>query len=180
MHAQLVETTQELNRTQRAYVNAEQSGQRQAAEEIQRAMDRQMTFYLSCKAALLVPQWIEQRLHLTLATCRWLCAVAPPLLGCVPEFCLSNVLDFVVFLNRFSGTTLETAGADQLQQYLTLVVVFMGSPQRLKNPHLRAAMAEMLDALVPHEERQQQQVDNKLGGRNDSANEEYGTPDYKH
>ena len=105
-----------------------------------------------------------------LASSRWLCSVALEIdpsatvslqfplknqrveqLSCIPEFCLSNVVDCVVFLRRFSPVTLEEAG-NQLDHFLTLIVVFMGSPHRLKNPHLRAAMGEMLDSLTPHQD----------------------------
>ena len=171
VHSQMVQMSQDLNRMQRAYQDA-QSQQREVAEEIQRTMDRLMTTYLSCKAALLVPEVIQLRLQFTIATSRWLCSVAlriPPcgtsllkfplpeernlLLACIPEFCISSVVDFVIFLSRFAPATLEEAG-DNLVHYLTLIIVFMGSPHRLKNPHHRAAMAEMLDALVPHENQQ--------------------------
>jgi len=32
---------------------------------------------------------------------------------------------------------------------MTLILVFMGSPERMKNPHLRAELAETLAALMP-------------------------------
>ena len=103
---------------------------------------------------------------MTLATSKWLSAAAlcvhpskviaselisnkehtSDVLSCIPEFVLSNVMDFVVFVNRFSPGTLDRG---QLDDLLTLIVVFMGSPNRLKNPHMRAAMAEMLDGLMP-------------------------------
>lgn len=35
---------------------------------------------------------------------------------------------------------------------MTLVLVFMGSPKRMKNPHLRAQLAEMLASLMPLQE----------------------------
>lgn len=113
---------------------------------------------------LLVPEWLKTHFEFVLATSKWLCAAAlglqtkdvtsevivskepTELLSCIPEFCLSNVMDFVVFVNRFSPTTLDQSHLDDL---LTLIVVFMGSPNRLKNPHMRAAMAEMLDGLMP-------------------------------
>lgn len=115
---------------------------------------------------MLVPEWLKLHYELTLATSKWLCATAlcvhpsditsselisnkehtSDLLSCIPEFCLSNVMDFVVFVNRFSPGTLDRGHLDEL---LTLIVVFMGSPNRLKNPHMRAAMAEMLDGLMP-------------------------------
>jgi ubiquitin conjugation factor E4 A len=42
----------------------------------------------------------------------------------------------------------DVAG-DSIKHIMTLVLVFMGSPQRIKNPHLRAEMADMLSALIP-------------------------------
>ena len=33
--------------------------------------------------------------------------------------------------------------------FMSVVLVFMGSPQRVKNPHQRAELAEMLAALLP-------------------------------
>ena len=42
----------------------------------------------------------------------------------------------------------DVAG-DSIQHLMTLVLVFMGSPQRIKNPHLRAELADMLAALIP-------------------------------
>lgn len=72
--------------------------------------------------------------------------VTSEFLSCIPEFLLSNVMDFVLFASRFSPGTLDKGKLDDL---LTLVVVFMGSPHRLKNPHMRAGLAEMLDCLMP-------------------------------
>lgn len=42
----------------------------------------------------------------------------------------------------------DVAG-EESDHFMTLVLVFMGSPQRLKNPHLRAELADMLAALIP-------------------------------
>ena len=33
---------------------------------------------------------------------------------------------------------------------MTFILVFMGSAERVKNPHLRAKLAEALDGLMPH------------------------------
>lgn len=111
-----------------------------------------------------MPEWLKMQHELSVATARWLCSVAlnchpssitsatvsshetSDYLSCIPEFILSNVTDFVLFLSRFSQPTLDNV---QLDDFLTLVVVFMGSPQRLKNPHLRAGLAETLDNLIP-------------------------------
>ena len=36
-----------------------------------------------------------------------------------------------------------------LEPFMVMIILFMGSPQRMRNPHLRAKMAEMLEALLP-------------------------------
>ncbi|KAK4037381.1 ubiquitin conjugation factor E4 A isoform X1 [Daphnia magna] len=166
VHSQMLQMSQNFSRLQRAYQDAEQSGQTPVVQQIQERMDVMMSSYLCFKAVLLVPEWLKLHFEFILATSKWLCASAlgthpsnvtsselssnkeqtSELLSCIPEFCLSNVMDFVVFANRFSPTTLDRSKLDDL---LTLVLVFMGSPNRLKNPHMRAAMAEMLDGLMP-------------------------------
>lgn len=40
-----------------------------------------------------------------------------------------------------------------LDHFMTLILMLMGSPERVKNPHLRAHLAEMLESLMPEEER---------------------------
>lgn len=45
----------------------------------------------------------------------------------------------------------DVAG-NEIDHFLTLVIVFMGSPQRVKNPHLRAELADLLAALIPPKE----------------------------
>jgi len=37
-----------------------------------------------------------------------------------------------------------------LEHFMTFILVFMGSSDRVKNPHLRAKLAEALDGLMPH------------------------------
>lgn len=41
---------------------------------------------------------------------------------------------------------------ESLQHFMTMILVFMGSPERIKNPHLRAKLAQALDSLMPHPE----------------------------
>lgn len=43
----------------------------------------------------------------------------------------------------------EIQGFDNLQHILTFILVYMGSPQRMKNPHMRACLADALEALLP-------------------------------
>jgi hypothetical protein len=39
-----------------------------------------------------------------------------------------------------------------VHEYVTLVLVFMGDASRLRNPHLRAALAEALEAILPNKQ----------------------------
>jgi len=38
---------------------------------------------------------------------------------------------------------------EDLEPLLTVILVFMDSPQFMRNPHLRGGMAEALEALLP-------------------------------
>ncbi|KAI1230683.1 hypothetical protein IHE44_0008558, partial [Lamprotornis superbus] len=70
-------------------------------------------------------------------------------LAYVPEFFADNLGDFFIFLRRFADDILETS-ADSLEHILHFVTVFMGDVERMKNPHLRAKLAEVLEAVMPH------------------------------
>ena len=47
------------------------------------------------------------------------------------------------------GLLLQQRGSDDLEQLLSFILVFMGSPEYMRNPHLRAGMAEALETLLP-------------------------------
>jgi len=44
---------------------------------------------------------------------------------------------------------LQQRGSDDLERLLSFVLVFMGSQEYMRNPHLRAGMAEALETLLP-------------------------------
>lgn len=54
-------------------------------------------------------------------------------------------------------------GYTEMQPLLTSILIYMGSPQRMKNPHLRARLAEGLEALLPHHKDEPEAL-NTLGG----------------
>ena len=60
----------------------------------------------------------------------------------------SNMLNSV-HLPCINTVPLLQTGGDGLDHFMTLILVFMGSPERMKNPHLRAELAETLAALMP-------------------------------
>ena len=73
----------------------------------------------------------------------------------MPEFLIENTASFMSFVRRFSPITLEEQGFELLNPLLTQVLVFMGSPERMRNPHLRARLAECLESLLPHNNEEQ-------------------------
>jgi len=72
-----------------------------------------------------------------------------PALTVIPEFFPENIGDTVRMLGYFSEDTLERC--EQLQHIMEFFAVFLGDINRIKNPHLRAKLAECLAAFLPKE-----------------------------
>lgn len=81
------------------------------------------------------------------------------ILSCIPEYFLTSIVDFVIFLNRFKessiGEILAESGSgqqptyDYLNSFVSLILTFMGRADRAFNPHIRASLAEALECLLP-------------------------------
>ncbi|XP_062518757.1 ubiquitin conjugation factor E4 A-like [Corticium candelabrum] len=139
---------------------------------IREQFERSMTLQLSYKAQLLDPSFIEAVFQFYVATAQWLThlalgedidvtkedeyTVCIPETACVslchvPEFIVESLVEFFIFVRQFSETTLEIMGLD-LHHLVTFTSVFMGNAQYVRNPHLRANMAEMIHMLLPRVE----------------------------
>lgn len=169
LHEQMVKMNQSLHRLQGTWREAQVTGG-PAAEQLRDQFERLMTVYLSTKAAATQPAMLQCCLNLQASTAALLvqmgmgnqgpehvplCFPLPPLhsstLCCVPEFFAENLGDFFIFLRRFADEVLESS-AESLEQVLNFITVFMGNVERMKNPHLRAKLAEVLEAVMPHME----------------------------
>uniref|UniRef100_A0A8C4Q3Y5 Ubiquitin conjugation factor E4 A n=2 Tax=Eptatretus burgeri TaxID=7764 RepID=A0A8C4Q3Y5_EPTBU len=64
------------------------------------------------------------------------------------ELFADNLVDCLVMAGRFSPETMEQSSAC-LPYFFNFICAFMGSPDRMSNPHLRARLAEVLEALLP-------------------------------
>ncbi|KTF81049.1 hypothetical protein cypCar_00015820 [Cyprinus carpio] len=166
---QMVKMNQSLHRLQGTWRDTQLSGG-PAAAELREQFERLMTVYLSTKAATTQPAMLQNCLNLQ-ASCAALLvqlslgnqgpehipltfplpALENSLLCFVPEFFAENMGDFFIFLRRFSDEVLESS-AESLEHVLTFITVFMGNVDRMKNPHLRAKLAEVLEAVMPHME----------------------------
>ncbi|XP_048840007.1 ubiquitin conjugation factor E4 A [Brienomyrus brachyistius] len=169
LHDQMVKMNQSLHRLQGTWREAQHSTG-PAAEQLREQFERLMTAYLSTKAAATQPAVLQCCLSLQASTAALLVQLslsnqgpehAPlrfplplvqySLLSCVPEFFVENMGDFFIFLRRFADEVLESS-AECLEQVLNFVTIFMGGVERMKNPHLRAKLAEVLEAVMPHME----------------------------
>ncbi|XP_077985047.1 ubiquitin conjugation factor E4 A-like [Glandiceps talaboti] len=177
IYTQFTRLTRDLNRIQRAFddarrLNQERFGGGAADDVVQRLkeeMDRGMTVFLCMKAALLEPQHLQLNFDLVTATSVYLSHYAVTddretlimptvplpdskckMLTCMPELLAENILDLVLFLYRFNHQVFQSAGSN-LHHLLTFITLYMGTPERMTNPHLRARMAETLETLMPSE-----------------------------
>uniref|UniRef100_A0A0K2VHY9 Ubiquitin conjugation factor E4 A n=1 Tax=Lepeophtheirus salmonis TaxID=72036 RepID=A0A0K2VHY9_LEPSM len=170
----ILKLNKELVQLQELHRNSEASPE--AKEDIQRRMDTVLQKYLCLKAVLIEPNYLESLMHLTGATCAWLVHSAlstedisksySPLsfplpnqnfvsakLYYIPEMIIENISEHLLVLRRFCPQTFENQG-EQLPQIMDFILTFMGSAKWMKNPHLRAKMAENLECLLPIHELQ--------------------------
>uniref|UniRef100_A0A8D3DLJ6 Ubiquitin conjugation factor E4 A n=1 Tax=Scophthalmus maximus TaxID=52904 RepID=A0A8D3DLJ6_SCOMX len=169
LHEQMVKMNQSLHRLQVTWQEAQRTGN-PMSEQLLEQFERLMIVYLSTKAATTQPAMLQCCLNLQASTAALLVqlsvgnqgtehvALSFPLpsmqntlLCYVPEFFAENLGDFFIFLRRFADDVLETS-TENLEQIFNFITVFMGNVERMKNPHLRAKLAEVLEAVMPHME----------------------------
>uniref|UniRef100_A0A7N8XEQ8 Ubiquitin conjugation factor E4 A n=1 Tax=Mastacembelus armatus TaxID=205130 RepID=A0A7N8XEQ8_9TELE len=167
LHEQMVKMNQSLHRLQVTWQEAQRTGN-PMSEQLLEQFERLMIVYLSTKAATTQPAMLQSCLNFQASTAALLVqlgmgnqgpehvALSFPLpslentmLCYVPEFFAENLGDFFIFLRRFADSVLETS-AENLEHILNFITVFMGNVERMKNPHLRAKLAEVLEAVMPH------------------------------
>jgi len=171
-----IKLNQELSRLQAAYRDAAQVGG-VAADQVQARMEAAMQKYLSLKAALLEPSTMGHQTSLMASTASWLVRLAtthadklphgqlteddsPAVLACVPEFVMENLCEHLLLVKRFNPGHFEQFGTC-LGSILMMILCYMDQPALLRNPHLRARLAESLECLLPSHEVQGQP--NNLG-----------------
>ena len=172
-HEKFVKMNQELGRHQQVYRESMAQQGTSAAEAVQQRMDVIMTKYLSLKAALLVPSATDNTLSLCASTGSWLTQIAlnkttvaldqlqqpkelsfpleetstiSPGLYRIPEFVMENICEQLLLVRRFCPHKFED---NPISSFLDFILTFMGSPKWVKNPHLRARLAESLENLLP-------------------------------
>lgn len=75
-------------------------------------------------------------------------AAAPKCLRSIPEFILENIVGYLTFIRHFDNQDIDT-NTEAQNSLFTMILVFMGDISRVRNPHLRARLAEGLESLLP-------------------------------
>ncbi|CAH0585693.1 unnamed protein product [Chrysodeixis includens] len=175
---------QELGQAQRALSDVA-AGAHHLVEPMRQRTHHLMAKFVSLRCALLEKDMLTNLNRLQAMTCNWLVQVAvraepaaplacyaplvitplhmpvttppPDTLRCVPEFVLENVVVLITLARRTAGAGADDADiAPLLRPALTLVLTFMGDSSRTYNPHLRARLAECLEAMLPNHPDDQQ------------------------
>lgn len=71
-----------------------------------------------------------------------------PFLKSIPEFLLENIVVYLTFIRNFESQTIDTDPKAQ-NALFTFILIFIGDSTRVRNPHLRARLAEALESLIP-------------------------------
>lgn len=71
-----------------------------------------------------------------------------PGLSSIPELLVDNLTAHLLAVGRFTPEQ-WTVQPQSVQHLFTFILVFMGSTERMRNPHLRAHLAACLEVLLP-------------------------------
>lgn len=78
----------------------------------------------------------------------------PKILNSVPEYILENIVGYLTFVHHFDQMQVATSAkvnTEAQNAIFTMILIFMGSAKRVRNPHVRARLAEGLESLLPNE-----------------------------
>ena len=177
-HERFLRLAGDLNTVQRMFEDARNqtlgSSSDSVVERLQDQLDKGMNQFLSMKTILGQLDFVENMMKFHVATASWLSNLTAsespedaaqgfkkitrqviessspnPLLSCIPEFLVDNISETIIFVRRFRMEQHLTNL--NLEPLVTLILLLMGHSQRVKNPHLRAKFAEVLEALMPQD-----------------------------
>ena len=168
----------EIHRIQSAYQDAMRSGgSSEVTENIMNAMAKQSQQLMCLQNLILEPRNDEFLLQFYEATAIWVTQLAArpsldaekgfapqtvneislPLahetsdyLKYVPEMVLENIVGYLQFSSKHVDAQ-QRQTEEVKSVFITMILIFMGSNKRARNPHLRANFAEGLESLLPKE-----------------------------
>lgn len=173
MYDQYEELMKRLRKLSNIYQDAQRQGNIAGViENFKNDFENGIRTQLAAKAHLLNPTFCDLSLKFSVSSGHWLVqqvlaaddyAISQPrelkaeiitndispALTVIPEFIAENVGDTVRSLGNFNEESLERC--EQLKYVMNFFAVFLGAKCRIKNPHLRAKLAECLAAFLPKE-----------------------------
>ncbi|XP_030377001.1 ubiquitin conjugation factor E4 A [Scaptodrosophila lebanonensis] len=78
-------------------------------------------------------------------------AFVAPYMKSVPESIIDNIVGYLNFCRNFSGDQYIQMYFSSHDAFFKMILLFMGSSGLVKNPHLRAKLADALEFLLPTE-----------------------------
>lgn len=78
----------------------------------------------------------------------------PVVFYCIPEFIVDTLTSSIIAIRRYSADLLTNNPLANVMypHLMSFIVVYMGAQGRIRNPHLRAHLAECLEILLPSSE----------------------------
>ncbi|XP_017855343.2 ubiquitin conjugation factor E4 A [Drosophila busckii] len=73
-----------------------------------------------------------------------------PYMKSVPECIIDNIAAYLNFCRSFAGDQFIQMYASSHDAFFKMILLFMGSAELVKNPHLRAKLADALEFLLPN------------------------------
>ncbi|KAF6171741.1 hypothetical protein GIB67_007262 [Kingdonia uniflora] len=73
-------------------------------------------------------------------------STCPMEFACMPEHFVEDALELLIFASR----TPKALDGFLLDDFLNFIIMFMASPEYIRNPYLRAKMVEVLNCWMPH------------------------------
>lgn len=165
----------EIRRLQNAYQSAVAQGQTEASQSMMNMMNTHVPQMMCLQHVLVEPHNDQLLLQLHEASAIWLSQLAhrqitrsergfapvtvetiqlpldrtiPSALKSIPEFIVENIVGYLTFIRHFDQQNIDT-DPDAQKALFTMILIFMGDAERVKNPHLRARLAEGLESLLP-------------------------------
>ena len=142
-----------------AHIEAQLQAQVDKYKEVGDANKRNMLAY---RAQVASPVLLSSALRYYRLVARWLVQCAnptgadlplpaevPKIFSALPEYCMDDIAQFFKQLQHIAPDFLESVATEELHDFLTLMVTFIGEPRYVKNPYLRATFTKMLRFLVP-------------------------------
>jgi ubiquitin conjugation factor E4 B len=131
--------------------------------KLQKKIDNENRKRLCIEAQLLDPSLLHKALKFFDLAAVWLLKLAtkdktidelivpladspPARYAYLPQYLVENIVDFLISLAQYEKTILDSF---QLDDFMSFLVTFIGSPSYIRNPHIRSKLVELLSLLTP-------------------------------